>query len=423
MTISPYLLSLNGLMLATAHLIAAVALATPNGPTTAVVVVRENDARAQKAAGVLVDRPPPGVRFMWTDRQGLMNGSKQAALCPVYSGVDKVHGTARLGDEYRAIEAQRMQAESHHSVQEAEDALSHARFLPAEKAELRNQCIASTERTWLSLTRANKALFNRRSTIDDFIFRQGLNTPFEAGELTNRQDELRRNPEVTLALVHAPADLRISIDGGPFDRGRTVSDGQVVLALVPGVHELIALVEGNDGPLTGLVHAIAIERTDRTLPLDLPFAAESHVTLTPDGWYARHNQPWGNEEAAVVTKATGASSAWLLASDEAQAIAITVCAHDRCRTQHLDGDFTAENLAAKGLLALGDTEQPLTIATTVQPMPIAPATVTSERPIYKRWWFWTTMSVLAVGGATAAIVLGGHDNGQRSLSTTFAIQP
>ena len=33
----------------------------------------------------------------------------------------------------------------------------------------------------------------------------------------------------------------------------------------------------------------------------------------------------------------------------------------------------------------------------------------TQRPVYKKWWLWTAVAVVAVGGGTAAVLLAHRD--------------
>jgi hypothetical protein len=43
------------------------------------------------------------------------------------------------------------------------------------------------------------------------------------------------------------------------------------------------------------------------------------------------------------------------------------------------------------------------------------------QPLRKKWWFWTTLGLVAAAGVTTGLVLGLHDGGGGSGETTIDI--
>jgi hypothetical protein len=60
---------------------------------------------------------------------------------------------------------------------------------------------------------------------------------------------------------------------------------------------------------------------------------------------------------------------------------------------------------------------PVAAVVVTPPARPAPTPVATSEPIYTRWWFWTAIGVVAVGG-TAAILVG-----TRTTTTTVAPLP
>ena len=45
----------------------------------------------------------------------------------------------------------------------------------------------------------------------------------------------------------------------------------------------------------------------------------------------------------------------------------------------------------------------------------------SSTPVYKKWWFWTAVGVVAVGGATTAGVVAANNSGGRPFNVVLGI--
>jgi hypothetical protein len=103
--------------------------------------------------------------------------------------------------------------------------------------------------------------------------------------------------------------------------------------------------------------------------------------------------------AAVLGRLEGAADALILQRDQpAKGRVLLSFVRVRC----LDGQIIGQRAET------ADAGQEASVARRallgLWPPPAVPARQVESRPIYKRWWFWTTIGAAVVGGTVAAVL-------------------
>jgi hypothetical protein len=63
-------------------------------------------------------------------------------------------------------------------------------------------------------------------------------------------------------------------------------------------------------------------------------------------------------------------------------------------------DSLVERLKARQVVLVAGQKRKVTVELVVLPPPVE-----AERPVYKKWWFWTGIGVVVAGGVVAAILI------------------
>lgn len=141
---------------------------------------------------------------------------------------------------------------------------------------------------------------------------------------------------------------------------------------------------------------------------------EAATTLIGKGVGVKGALPAGAKKLAEVIKAR-----FLVLSDGATAEVWDVESGNRLTGLSMSG----EELGATASKINGFVTKPLAVAAAAaaEPEVRAAAEPSAGGPVYTKWWFWTAVGVVAVGGATAAGVAAANNSGPRPFNVVLGI--